>query len=53
MNDTAQFTEIIRKWWDIVNNSSVIKGKIKRNEWCTPFEKPLESNLGNDVELEF
>jgi hypothetical protein len=53
MNDTAQFTEIIRKWWDIVNNSSVMKGQIKRNEWCTPFEKPLESNLGNDVKLEF
>jgi hypothetical protein len=50
INDTAQFCEIIRKWWDIVNNTSNIKGKIKRNEWCTPFEK---EHIDDDVKLQF
>jgi hypothetical protein len=32
INDIAQFCEIMRKWWDIVNSTSKIKGKIKKNE---------------------
>jgi hypothetical protein len=29
---TAQFCEIMRKWWDIVNSTSNIRGKIKKNK---------------------
>lgn len=37
MMDTPHFTQIVHSWWDIVNNTSTIKGKIKRNELSTPF----------------
>jgi hypothetical protein len=35
--ETADFVEIIRNWWDIVNSKSVIVGKIKRNEYSGPI----------------
>lgn len=35
--ETAEFLEIIRKWWSIVNVKSFTKGNRKRNEWCDPI----------------
>jgi hypothetical protein len=35
--ETADFVEIIRNWWDIVNSKSVIAGKIKKNEYSGPI----------------
>lgn len=35
--ETADFLEIIRKWWSIVNVKSNTKGIRKRNEWCDPI----------------
>lgn len=35
--DTAHFLEIFRNWWDIVNNTSNVKGNRKRNEFCKPI----------------
>lgn len=35
--DTADFLQIIRHWWDIVNTKSTIKGKIKLNKWSGPI----------------
>ena len=38
--DTADFLEILRHWWDIVNSSfSVLKANIKRNEWRKPIKQ--------------
>lgn len=37
--DTAKFLQIIRTWWDIVNNRQVIKGYIKRNVLCQPLSR--------------
>ncbi|VEN41670.1 unnamed protein product [Callosobruchus maculatus] len=45
--DTADFVEIIRRWWDIVNTRNVLKGTLKRNEWSKPFE-----NI-SDVRIDF
>ncbi|XP_044766292.1 uncharacterized protein LOC123322410 [Coccinella septempunctata] len=36
-NDTADFLQLIRNWWDVVNNTSVIKGVIRRNEFSKPI----------------
>ncbi|CAH1978417.1 unnamed protein product [Acanthoscelides obtectus] len=43
--DTADFVEIIRKWWDIVNTRDVLKGTIKRNDWCKPFESISDERI--------
>ncbi|XP_045482104.1 uncharacterized protein LOC123686148 [Harmonia axyridis] len=47
-NDTADFLQLIRNWWDIVNNTSVIKGIVRRNE----FSKPI-SNEDDDYRVKF
>lgn len=47
-NSTAHFLEIIRNWWDIVNNTSTYKGIVKRNE----FSKPITSDP-NDFRVKF
>jgi THAP domain/Transposase protein len=38
-HDTADFLEVIRHWWDIVNNTSVTKALIKKNKWCQPISR--------------
>lgn len=43
--DTAEFLEIIRNWWDIVNNRDVLKGIIKRNEMCLPFKNASDERV--------
>lgn len=43
--DTADFLEIIRQWWDIVNNRSFLKGRLKRNDWCKLFESQLDLRI--------
>lgn len=35
--ETSQFLQIIKNWWSIVNVKSVIKGKLKRQEFCKPI----------------
>lgn len=47
MIETAEFCEIIRKWWDIVNTKSTIKGLLKRNEYCKPMK------LDSDISFNF
>ena len=44
-NETVDFVEIIRNWWDIVNSKSVIAGKIKRNEYSGPIHDLNDSKL--------
>lgn len=50
--DTTEFIEIIRKWWDIVNNRCFIKGICKRNEYSTPFKRE-DFHLDLDEKLKF
>jgi hypothetical protein len=45
--DTAEFLEIIRHWWDIVNNTSVTKTHQKNNKWCQPI------NRTDDFQIKF
>ncbi|KAF2883780.1 hypothetical protein ILUMI_22366 [Ignelater luminosus] len=43
--ETAEFLQIIRNWWDIVNNRDVIKGEIKRNDMCKPFKSSSDDRI--------
>lgn len=43
--DTGAFLEIVRKWWDIVNNCNYLKGEIKRNEWSLPITSVTDSQV--------
>jgi len=43
--DTADFLQIIRQWWDIVNNRNFLKGTLKRNDWCKPFTDDSDCRL--------
>ena len=38
----AEFCEIVRKWWDIVNTKSTLKGRFKRNELCQPVSSDTD-----------
>lgn len=49
LHDTAHFLEIIRNWWDIVNNRSTVKGMIKRNN----MSEPIKSSSGTDERILF
>lgn len=46
-SETGEFLEILLKWWNIVRNSSVIKGQTKLDDWSKPFYDT------NDDRLEF
>ncbi|CAG9762615.1 unnamed protein product [Ceutorhynchus assimilis] len=45
--ETSEFMQIIRNWWNIVNTKSVLKGKLKRQE----FSKPVSSSSDNSIEF--
>lgn len=47
-NETADFLEIIRNWWDIVNNTSTFKGCVKLNQ----FARPVTSD-SNDFRVSY
>ena len=39
MADTAEFLQIIKNWWDVLNVKSVFKGKHKRNKFMERIDK--------------
>lgn len=43
--DTADFLEIIRHWWDIVNTRNYLKGTLKRNDWSKPFQNTSDFRI--------
>lgn len=43
--ETAEFVNIIIKWWSIVNTKSTLLYKFKRNDFLKPFEDPLDERI--------
>ena len=42
---TIDFMQIIRNWWDIVNTKNLFKGVRKRSEFCRPFNDITDNRL--------
>lgn len=44
-DDTSNFLEHIKNWWSIVNVKSKLKGKLKRNDFCTPITSETDRKI--------
>lgn len=44
-NETAEFLEIIRKWWSIMNTKSLFKDRAKLDKWCAPFSSSSDDRV--------